>query len=115
MVAPVEIGEGGVELLVGNGLLKQHQADGSDGSRFPGRQNITLKFADGFARRAGPVIRPYMTLDEQLHADPTSWRLARKVSLLGSLPAAIWVFAIRALSQAAMIFTSGHRPMVKRR
>lgn len=26
MVAPVEIGEGGVELLVGNGLLKQHQA-----------------------------------------------------------------------------------------
>ena len=25
MVAPVEIGEGGVELLVGNGLLKQHQ------------------------------------------------------------------------------------------
>ena len=26
MVAPIEIGEGGVELLVGNGLLKQHQA-----------------------------------------------------------------------------------------
>ena len=26
MVAPVEVGEGGVELLVGNGLLKQHQA-----------------------------------------------------------------------------------------
>ena len=26
MVAPVEIGEGGVALLVGNGLLKQHQA-----------------------------------------------------------------------------------------
>ena len=26
MVAPVEIGEGGIELLVGNGLLKQHQA-----------------------------------------------------------------------------------------
>ena len=26
MVAPVEIGEGGVQLLVGNGLLKQHQA-----------------------------------------------------------------------------------------
>ena len=26
MVAPVEIGKGGVELLVGNGLLKQHQA-----------------------------------------------------------------------------------------
>ena len=25
MVAPVEIGEGGVKLLVGNGLLKQHQ------------------------------------------------------------------------------------------
>ena len=25
MVAPVEIGEGGVELLVGSGLLKQHQ------------------------------------------------------------------------------------------
>ena len=25
MVAPVEIGAGGVELLVGNGLLKQHQ------------------------------------------------------------------------------------------
>ncbi len=25
MVAPVEIGEGGVELLVGNGLLKAHQ------------------------------------------------------------------------------------------
>jgi len=25
MVAPVEIGKGGVELLVGNGLLKQHQ------------------------------------------------------------------------------------------
>ena len=25
MVAPVEIGEGGVELLVANGLLKQHQ------------------------------------------------------------------------------------------
>ena len=25
MVAPVEIGRGGVELLVGNGLLKQHQ------------------------------------------------------------------------------------------
>ena len=25
MVAPVEIGEGGVNLLVGNGLLKQHQ------------------------------------------------------------------------------------------
>ena len=25
MVAPVEIGEDGVELLVGNGLLKQHQ------------------------------------------------------------------------------------------
>ena len=24
MVAPVEIGEGGVELLVANGLLKQH-------------------------------------------------------------------------------------------
>jgi hypothetical protein len=27
MVAPVEIGEGGIELLVGNGLLKQHQAN----------------------------------------------------------------------------------------
>jgi len=26
MVAPVEIGEGGIALLVGNGLLKQHQA-----------------------------------------------------------------------------------------
>jgi hypothetical protein len=26
MIAPVEIGEGGIELLVGNGLLKQHQA-----------------------------------------------------------------------------------------
>ena len=26
MVAPVEVGDGGVELLVGNGLLKQHQA-----------------------------------------------------------------------------------------
>ena len=26
MVAPVEIGRGGVELLVGNGLLKQDQA-----------------------------------------------------------------------------------------
>ena len=26
MVAPVEVGEGGVALLVGNGLLKQHQA-----------------------------------------------------------------------------------------
>ena len=25
MVAPVEVGEGGIELLVGNGLLKQHQ------------------------------------------------------------------------------------------
>ena len=25
MVAPVEVGEGGVGLLVGNGLLKQHQ------------------------------------------------------------------------------------------
>ena len=27
MVAPVEIGEGGVDLLVDNGLLKQYQAD----------------------------------------------------------------------------------------
>jgi hypothetical protein len=27
MVAPVEIGEGGVNLLVGNGLLKQDQVD----------------------------------------------------------------------------------------
>ena len=26
MVAPVEVGGGGVELLVGSGLLKQHQA-----------------------------------------------------------------------------------------
>ena len=26
MVAPVEVGEGGVGLLVGSGLLKQHQA-----------------------------------------------------------------------------------------
>ena len=26
MVVPVEVGEGGVELLVGSGLLKQHQA-----------------------------------------------------------------------------------------
>ena len=26
MVAPVEVGAGGVALLVGNGLLKQHQA-----------------------------------------------------------------------------------------
>ena len=25
MVAPVEVGEGGVGLLVGNGLLKEHQ------------------------------------------------------------------------------------------
>ena len=25
MVAPVEVGEGGIELLVGNGLLKQRQ------------------------------------------------------------------------------------------
>ena len=25
MVALVEVGEGGIELLVGNGLLKQHQ------------------------------------------------------------------------------------------
>ncbi len=25
IVAPVEVGEGGIELLVGNGLLKQHQ------------------------------------------------------------------------------------------
>ena len=29
MVAPVEVGEGGIELLVANGLLKRHQtADG---------------------------------------------------------------------------------------
>ena len=28
MVVPIEVGEGGVALLVGNGLLKQHQADG---------------------------------------------------------------------------------------
>jgi hypothetical protein len=27
LVAPVEIGEGGIELLVGNGLLKQHQVN----------------------------------------------------------------------------------------
>ncbi len=27
MVAPVEIGEGGIALLVDNGLLKQYQAD----------------------------------------------------------------------------------------
>ena len=27
MVAPVEIGRGGVELLVGNGFLKQHQVN----------------------------------------------------------------------------------------
>ena len=26
MIAPVEVGDGGVELLVGNGLLKQYQA-----------------------------------------------------------------------------------------
>ena len=26
MVAPVEVGQGGVEFLVSNGLLKQHQA-----------------------------------------------------------------------------------------
>ncbi|MFP6706464.1 MAG: hypothetical protein VCE75_10620 [Alphaproteobacteria bacterium] len=26
MVAPIEVGKGGIELLVGNGLLKQHQA-----------------------------------------------------------------------------------------
>jgi len=26
MVAPVEVGEGGVELLIGRGLLKQYQA-----------------------------------------------------------------------------------------
>ena len=25
MVAPVEVGEGGIELLVGNGLLKEHE------------------------------------------------------------------------------------------
>ena len=25
MAAPVEIGEGGIEILLGNGLLKQHQ------------------------------------------------------------------------------------------
>ena len=25
MVAPVEVGEGGVELLVGNGLLQEHE------------------------------------------------------------------------------------------
>ena len=29
MVAPVEIGEGGVDLLVDNGLLRQHPADDS--------------------------------------------------------------------------------------
>ena len=29
MVAPVEVGEGGVALLVGNGLLKQHQVGDS--------------------------------------------------------------------------------------
>jgi len=28
MTAPIEIGEGGIALLVGNGLLKQHQTDG---------------------------------------------------------------------------------------
>jgi hypothetical protein len=27
MVAPVEIGEGGIDLLVGNGLLKQDQVN----------------------------------------------------------------------------------------
>ena len=27
MIAPVEVGKGGIELLVGNGLLKHHQAD----------------------------------------------------------------------------------------
>jgi hypothetical protein len=27
MVAPVEIGKGGIELLVGNELLKEHQVD----------------------------------------------------------------------------------------
>ena len=28
MVAPVEVGEGGVALLVGSGFLKQHQVNG---------------------------------------------------------------------------------------
>ena len=27
MVAPVEVGSGGIQLLVGNGLLKQHQVN----------------------------------------------------------------------------------------
>lgn len=27
MLAPIEIGKGGVELLVGSGLLKQHRVD----------------------------------------------------------------------------------------
>ena len=27
MVAPVEVGEGGIDLLVSNGLLKQHQTN----------------------------------------------------------------------------------------
>jgi hypothetical protein len=27
MVTPVEIGEGGIELLIDNGLLKQHQVN----------------------------------------------------------------------------------------
>ena len=28
MVAPVEVGEGGIALLVGNGLLKEHETRG---------------------------------------------------------------------------------------
>ena len=55
MAAPVEVGEGGVELLVGNGLLKQqHMGDRDDEKHGPAHTMLWLAHHESRTMAQGP-------------------------------------------------------------
>ena len=59
MVASVEVGEGGVALLVGNGLLKEHETR----DRKPSVRRVLRRWSDG----PWAVVRDFFNLDRLLH------------------------------------------------
>ena len=84
MIAPVEVGEGGVALLVSNGLLKEHET----GDR--------------------------KAVEAACLAALEQWSMGRAVGAPGGSPDAMRFSASDALSRASASDHSGYRPMVWR-
>ena len=47
MCAPIEVGEGGIELLVGNGLLQEHEVRDREGQNPYQLARVAPKIAQG--------------------------------------------------------------------